>query len=446
MRARIATLPGEDFKEPLADLESLLTLAADAAANGATLADFADNLRSEMERPRAVRLSDRDAIQLITAQKAKGSEWDVVIVPFLGRRIVDAPPRYPSLMKRPGSDEVFAALHKEDYEDEARKISKILKRQEMERLLYVALTRARHTLVLALDHELFANSEGKLVDNSQLKFLHGPDEPAKTALLETLAINPAACAQTTALWTEKLNQQFPAPAPLAPLNAAALSRARKQAGHFVRKQNPSAFDPPADRPATQANRSLADNPATLYGSWWHGLFQHFPWKSGPAQRETAFTTLLPDSPDPKRSAEEWKRLQASLEKSALAEFLQRPGVLVHTEYPFLWRMSERSCVEGVIDLLLIDPGARRCLLLDWKTNTAKKGDAEILRARYLAQIAAYWRAVSHLTGYEVEAALFSTSLGQLLPYDQSALAVEWTRLESLPPDDLAAEVAPSDAF
>ena len=83
LRARIAALPAEDFKDPLADLDTLLTLAASSAATGATLADFAERLRSEMERPRPVRLSDQNAIQLITAQKAKGSEWDAVIVPFL---------------------------------------------------------------------------------------------------------------------------------------------------------------------------------------------------------------------------------------------------------------------------------------------------------------------------------------------------------------------------
>ena len=178
LRARIATLPGEDFKEPLADLESLLTLAADAAASGATLADFADNLRSEMERPRAVRLSDRDAIQLITAQKAKGSEWDVVIVPFLGgdRGCVAA---LSFAHETPGDRRSFRRLAQGRLRRRSAKISKILKRQEMERLLYVALTRARHTLVLALDQELFANSEGKLTTTRSSNFFTARMSPPR---------------------------------------------------------------------------------------------------------------------------------------------------------------------------------------------------------------------------------------------------------------------------
>src|SRR3954464_2502158 len=125
LRARVASLPSEDFKDPVGDLDTLVTLAAESAASGATLADFAERLRSDMERQRPARLSDKDAIQLITAQKAKGSEWDAVIVPFLSRRITGFSPRYPSIIRVPGKDEVIAALHKEDREEEIKEATKI---------------------------------------------------------------------------------------------------------------------------------------------------------------------------------------------------------------------------------------------------------------------------------------------------------------------------------
>jgi len=48
------------------------------------LAEFAEHLRNDFAMPRAVRFSaDDNAIQLITSHKAKGSEWQAVIVPFL---------------------------------------------------------------------------------------------------------------------------------------------------------------------------------------------------------------------------------------------------------------------------------------------------------------------------------------------------------------------------
>ncbi len=203
LRARLATLPRQDFKNPLADLDTLLTFAAESGALGATLADFAERLRSEMEHQRPVRLSDEDAIQLITAQKAKGSEWDAVIVPFLSRRITGFSPRYPSIIRVPGSNEVIAALHKEDREEEIKDANTLLRRQEMERLLYVALTRARHTLVLALDRNLFSPVHDRLAADSQLKYLRGDKGESSCPALEALPENAEPCAKTTVAWKIK---------------------------------------------------------------------------------------------------------------------------------------------------------------------------------------------------------------------------------------------------
>ena len=43
--------------------------------------------------------------------------------------------------------------------------------QELERLLYVATTRARHTLVVVLDQEIFATAQGQLPKGAQLRRL-----------------------------------------------------------------------------------------------------------------------------------------------------------------------------------------------------------------------------------------------------------------------------------
>ena len=444
LRARLAVLPVDDFEDALSDLETLLTHAAQAGAAGARLADFAERLRSEMEYPRTVRLSDEDAIQLITAHKAKGLEWDAVVVPFLGRRIAEPSPSYPSLIRVPGSDEVLAALHKEDREAEIKEAYKRLRRQEMERLLYVALTRARHTLVLALDRGLFSPKTDRAADYSQLKFLRGDQGESSIQILDALPDAPNACPETQASWeqsqvaTDTISSELPL------LSDKMIARARRRAGEFIHKQNPSGYEEPVDlssetaagKTRAPAARSVADTPATLYGSWWHTLFQHFPWRSGLAQWEAAFHALQPSSPDPDRSAREWRQLQATFRDSPLAQFLNRPGAIVHTEFPFLWPMNEQSCLEGVIDLLAVDSSAQRCLLLDWKTNRLTSGQEKEIRARYLPQIAAYWKAVDAMTRFDVDAGLFSTSLGQLLIYSEVELQTEWTRLAALPVEQL----------
>ena len=437
--ARLAALPADDFKDPLGDLDSLLTQAAQAGATGARLADFAERLRSEMVYQRTVRLSEEDAIQLITAHKAKGLEWDAVIVPFLGRQIRKPSPSYPSLIRVPGRDQTIAALHKEDRESEIKEAFDLLRRQEMERLLYVALTRARHTLVVALDRSLFSPKTDRAADYSQLKFFRGDHGESSIQILDTLPDAPDFCPETRASWEESRAAADTFAPELPPLSGKMLARARARASEFIRKQNPSGYDeavePTAEevgRPTRPPLRSLADNEATLYGSWWHTLFQHFPWAGGSQQWQTAFDAVESTSPDPNRSAREWKLFAKAMPTSALAKFLVRPGIVTHTEFPFLWRMDERNCLEGMIDLLLVDLNDNQCMLVDWKTNDIAARDSDTLRERYRPQIASYCKAVREMTKMDVEAGIFATATGQFLPYDAEELEAEWERLSNLP--------------
>ena len=85
LRERLRTLPREEFGNSANDLEKLLSAAAAAEARQESLADFALTLRRNFNTTRETEPAEADAAQLITAHKAKGSEWDTVIVPFLAR-------------------------------------------------------------------------------------------------------------------------------------------------------------------------------------------------------------------------------------------------------------------------------------------------------------------------------------------------------------------------
>ncbi|MBA2243256.1 MAG: PD-(D/E)XK nuclease family protein, partial [Chthoniobacterales bacterium] len=192
-------------------------------------------------------------------------------------------------------------------------------------------------------------------------------------------------------------------------------------------------------------RSLTDNPATLYGSWWHTLFQLFPWKGSTEQWQAAFSAMQPESPEGTRSAREWRLLiEGMLRDSLLTQFLKCPAVVVHTEYPFLWRTNEQSCLEGVIDLLLIDPRQRRGLILDWKTNRIDRDDEKSFRQKYRPQIAAYWKAVGEITRFDISAGLYSTFTGALVMFQNAELKAEWSRLLQLPPEQMGTEITPRD--
>ena len=441
LRERLATLPVEDFPNVGSDLDALLALAASAEAEGATLEDFAAKLRADFLTPRDVRLSSENGLQLITAQKAKGSEWQAVILPFLGRNVIPPAPRYPCLLKIPGKTEVIAALNKDDFQEDNRAIVKRAAQQEAARLLYVAATRARHTLVLVDDSEIFLRSNGALQPNAQLK--HFGDNVA--AIMAGISTEAKICEVTTRAKSSEAKGETPPTLPA--LEKRERENAFKRAGAFVRIVNPSAYEPEVDLDQVETSmpggiylRSRVDNLATLHGRWWHRFFQEIRWRDGLTGADRLFQELRAHAPDRERAANEWERVREGWFASETARRCTAAHAQTQVEFPLSWRISPNSALEGVIDFLLIEQDQERCLLIDWKTNNILLGDVPVLYARYLPQLAAYWKAVGEITRLEVTAGLFSTALGRLLLYEPADLAAEWERLEKLPPLQLEATI------
>src|SRR5207237_4563049 len=147
LRERTRTQPREAFGNSANNLEKRLSATAAAEARQERLADFALTLRRNLDEVRETEPAEADAVQLITAQKAKGSEWDTVIVPFLAREArLGGNIRYPLVT---AGEQPFIAFDRSDRADLEEEMKKV-KRQEMERLIYVTLKRARQTLELAV--------------------------------------------------------------------------------------------------------------------------------------------------------------------------------------------------------------------------------------------------------------------------------------------------------
>ena len=441
LRERLLLLPTTEFGDLERELDALVAQAAEAEANGMILAGFAEQLRNDFASPRAVRFSaDDNAIQLITSHKAKGSEWQAVIVPFLARELRLPSPRYPDFVKSPVDGELIIAFAKEDKSKDLKDAIERAQRQELERLLYVATTRARHTLVVVLDQEIFSNSEGKLPRTAQLRrlirdkdFYSDEFDQYSTTIDEVLELSPIVGHVSQKNGSE-----------IEPLTHSELRRAAKRASEFVRKITPSALD--SEVSVNVGTRSRLDTLATLYGRWWHRFFQRLDWKSGIDSAEKLFEKELPISPDTKAAVKDWNATRRDLFSDAtIARFLASDETLFHAEFPFSWRRNDRSMLEGLIDSIMINRKAGRCLLLDWKTNDVSPSDVEIFRQTYRPQLTAYWKAVTEIVGLEVEAGLFSTALGRLLLYSAEELQMEWRRLEQLPHAQLESEIRPDAA-
>src|SRR6266536_414390 len=441
LRERLLLLPATEFGDLTRELDALFAQAAEAEANGMILAGFAEQLRNDFASSRAVLFSaDDNAIQLITSHKAKGSEWQTVIVPFLARELLLPPPRYPEFVKSPADGELIIAFANQDKSKDLKDAIERAEQQQLERLLYVATTRARHTLVVVLDQEIFSSSDGKLLKTAQLRrlirdkdFYSGEFDQDSSTIDEVRESSPI---------VEHASQKNGSE--IEPLTSSEFKRAAKRASEFVRKITPSALD--SEVPADVRTRSRLDTLATLYGRWWHKFFQRLDWKGGIDSAQKLFEKELPISPDAKTAIKDWNATRRNLFSDAtIARFLASDETLFHAEFPFSWRRNDRSVLEGLIDSIMINRKAGRCLLLDWKTNDVSPSDVEIFRETYRPQLAAYWKAVNEITHFDVEAGLFSTALGHLLLYSAEELQMEWRRLKQLPPAQQENEIAPDSA-
>jgi ATP-dependent exoDNAse (exonuclease V) beta subunit len=446
LRERLRSLPKDEFGDLGSELDELLSIAATAEARALSLSDFGQRLRTQFHATRETHPSPREAIQLITAHKAKGSEWQAVVVPFLTRAVHDARPPYPYAIRNvnaPGAKIIFDPTDFDECKGELRQID----RQEMERLLYVALTRAKHTLVLAFDRQFFLNSRGQFHRNSQISLLRAGDGECNCHVVAALSKDARECTETRdrqrSAPLQHISEQFGA------RELGWIDDARRQAARFVHTISPSKF---AQEQEIESG-AIADawietepelrpprvgNPATRYGIWWHEFAQKIPWHSHRDVWQAAFEENLSDSPEPARSKREWKLLTKYAS--------EHPGFFaanIFAEMPFFWRMDEQKCLEGLIDVALFQSDEKKWFVLDWKTNRVERDELESLRVQYRPQIAAYWKAVTEMTKRPVSAGIYSTATGELIVYSENHLAEEWERLRNLRLNDLGSEIADS---
>jgi ATP-dependent helicase/nuclease subunit A len=445
LRERLNSLPRADFENLDGELDALLALAGSSEAEHMTLSEFAEHLRTHFADAREIRPSRPDAIQLITSQKAKGSEWQAVIVPFLTRDVRSASPRYPRLLKVRETGDTIVLLDLSDATDEIQELLERENRQEMERLLYVALTRAQHTLVLAFDNELFAKASKEIHSHSQAKWLKADKNDVNEAAFAAAPTEPTSCALTTERQRARAEARVDRIDIRLPETKIDKEIAIKNASVFVRKLNPSGL-PSEESAALEEVRYVApdlprsSSPALQYGLWWHHFAQQLRWTENLDSWNRLFEEQKLLSPDPARSLREWKLLLAHLsEPENFRRHFDGDKSIVHAEMPFLWRVDNKRCIEGVIDLAMFRND--NCLILDWKTDRVPPDNTETLHARYRPQLAAYWRAVREIAEVDVKAAIYSTAAGALVRYKTDELEQEWSRLERLTPDQFDVEVA-----
>src|SRR5947208_15498973 len=231
----------------------------------------------------------------------------------------------------------------------------------MERLLYVALTRAKHTLVLAFDRQFFRNARGQFHRNSQISWLRAGDDECNCQVMAALSSEARECPETglrqKSAPRERVSEH------LGKRELGWVDDARRQGVRFVHTISPSKFAPEEEtgfaeradvwieiEPELRPPR--IENPATRYGLWWHEFVQQLPIPDE-SSWEKIFAVNVTSSPDPARSKREWEMLKKHL--ASESDFRRRiNATIVHSEMPFLWRMQQSKCLEGIVDLALFN--------------------------------------------------------------------------------------------
>jgi ATP-dependent exoDNAse (exonuclease V) beta subunit len=215
--------------------------------------------------------------------------------------------------------------------------------------------------------------------------------------------------------------------------------ARQMATSIIKTVTPSQFGPETLSETSSTEKWIEiepelrprriDNPATRYGVWWHQFVQQISWNDDATAWDKVFSATQANSPDMARSAREWRLLRERISSvSVFPSHLTNGAPVVRVEMPFFWRMDEHRCLEGIVDLAFFDPGEKRWFILDWKTNRITRDRIDVLRVHYRPQIAAYWKAVTEMTGALVDARIYSTSTGEFVLYDRGELGDEWAQL------------------
>ena len=399
-----ALLAGPDGERRARNVEKALELARRAAARGMTPGAFGARLRRMARRPPREPEADleaADAVALLTVHQAKGLEWPVAVVPDLSARP-------PTERRRASLDEagrVALAPFSVALETFGETLSLARLRQEAraaeaaesQRLLYVALTRARDYLVLS--------SAGPATSGSWAEALaEVPPELLRRSALEAggcglpgreggaIAVQaPGPCASApdaTSVGPVPPLRRRPPALPVREPVTALVEYARCPRRHWLARHL---------RLAEPTSKAEPDDPdrATERGSLAHALLAEVDLLAPPlARRALLAATASRRGYDPGAEGilsivRDVGRFLDSPAGRRLAGW-ERAGAL-RREVPFLLRLDDESApvyLDGAIDALALGKG--EVFVLDFKYAAARSEAAE----RYRLQLHAYALAAS----------------------------------------------------
>jgi len=399
----------------LADAEAYFDL-LEGLAEGADLADFArfrDRVNDLFAQPDA---HATDRLQLMTIFKAKGLEFDTVILPGLGQTTKSDETQLLLWLEQRG--ELLLAPKSESGKDSDplyKFLSSIEQRKadsELARVLYVAATRARRKLHLLSTVKLRDDgSVGKPAARSFLKLLWPmvATEFSKVALPESRPV------EAVARPIHRVPVDWIAPPPLTPV-------AWTRADIDIAAADPISFEWAGDR-------------LRLAGSALHAFLQRVAaqgvesWnESAIRANRAAYRTMLANLGMPPTDLDETAQLVETGLIRTLRDAKGRWILEQHAEAESEFAIAgiiDGQLHEAVIDRTFVDENGVRWII-DFKTGEHKGGDLETFleneRSRYQDQLDRYARLMMQREQRPTRLALYFPLIGAWLEWSASAAA------------------------
>lgn len=354
------------------------------------------------------------AIDVMTMHAAKGLEWDVVILPGLGRRTArDNDPllHWIELPHTAGDPELLMAPIRGGERESKSSVASYVKRLRRERsrlervrLLYVAATRARQRLHLLGTLSSLTPDAPELPASGSLLSILWPVIGEQFAAVSLIAAEPAAPVEAgvqALLWRLPAEWQLPAPPASPPVQRLRLT---------------------ATDPIEAPEYSWVGQTARAVGTIVHSELRRLT--ESPLPRAGEFMTHPPDyttwlaelGVDLAERVSAQARIHEALTRTLEDERGRWLLDHTHREASSEWRLTgvyEGRLVNVIFDRMFIADGQR--WIIDYKTSTHEGGaieeflDAEA--TRYRPQLQRYAALAAHLSAEPVRVALYFPLLG-----------------------------------
>ncbi|MDR1436376.1 MAG: UvrD-helicase domain-containing protein [Puniceicoccales bacterium] len=375
LRERANRCEGKKEEENAALWWDVVSFAYDCAARGEGLAEFCEALLLKYfdgcERTGA----RKDHIQIDTLHGSKGLEWDCVIVAFCGRPLVGRRTAVPLHCSVGGEPRLFLRSEGESF---VRHLSSVEddNLRARQRLLYVAMTRARKTLILA------KGGSAEKADRNSPEALMAIDF---SKLTQWEGMVPAAVGKV---------ELDPLPPPFAGTPAATIWR-----GARVR--------------ATASGGKVVDGDAVAYGAWWHRAMEHFPWNER-GKHGDHLAAAIASAPNAERAQGEIAALLASKWYGSL-DF---DSLRFFAEWPYADEIGGRSgkFSKSIVDLIIFDRRANSLTVVDWKTDQIAFSAVGAAMERHGEQLRRYGSFFRSLGSWDVSTAIYFSAVGAVVFY------------------------------